>query len=300
MSNPIWASSPEPPDLDTEPPTIAAARRTTGARLAEAGHASPGLEADLLLGAVTGRDRTHLIARGEQPLERGQAHALERLLMRRLAGEPIAYLIGTREFWSLALKVSPATLIPRPETETLVEHVLASLPEHAPLRVIDLGTGSGAIAAALAQERPDWQLLGIEASAAALAIAAANRARLGVTNLALLQGDWSAALAASAVDALVANPPYVRENDPHLEQGDLRFEPRSALAAGVDGLDAMRAIIAAAPRCLRPDGLLALEHGWDQASAVRALLVAQGFGAVTTVRDLAGQDRVTSARLARE
>lgn len=278
--------------------TVADARRSASAQLARAGHASAPLEADLLVGAVTGLDRARLIAWSEQPLSVAQQTELDRLLARRLLGEPIAHLLGVREFWSLGLRVSPATLIPRPETETLVEHALAALPQRSPLWVADLGTGSGAIAAALAHERPDWMLLAVDQANAALAIAADNRARHGVTNLALIRGDWSSAFARSALDAILANPPYVRQDDPHLSQGDLRFEPRSALAAGADGLTAIRAILADAPRCLRRGGLLALEHGWDQANAVRALLSENGFVEVMTIRDLAGHERVTSGRIA--
>jgi release factor glutamine methyltransferase len=246
---------------------------------------------------VTALDRGALIARSERLLTDAQQHQLEGLAARRIAGEPIAHLLGAREFWSLSLRVNPAVLIPRPETETLVEHALTTLPEMSALRVADLGTGSGAIAAALAHERPHWMLFAVDAAAAALAVASDNRARLNLPNLVFVQGDWATALASTCLDAILSNPPYVREDDPHLSRGDLRFEPRSALAAGADGLAAIRTIVADAPRCLRPGGLLALEHGWDQAHAIRALLLAQGFDAVRTFRDLAGHERVTSGRL---
>ncbi|NBC49175.1 MAG: peptide chain release factor N(5)-glutamine methyltransferase [Gammaproteobacteria bacterium] len=276
--------------------TLADARRAAAAKLAQAGYTSAPLEADLVVGAVTGLDRARLIAWSEQPLSSAQQVQFEQLVSRRLQGEPIAHLLGLREFWSLELRVGPATLIPRPETETLVEHALAALPERSPLWIADLGTGSGAIAAALAHERRHWMLLGVELSDAALAIAADNKTYLGLSNLALIRGDWSAAFAPSGLDAILANPPYVPQHDPHLSQGDLRFEPRSALAAGTDGLAAIRAILADAPRCLRPGGLLALEHGWDQANAVRALLSDHKLTEITTVRDLAGHERVTSGR----
>lgn len=278
---------------------LAEARRLVRARLAQRDNDSEALEADLLLGAVTGLDRGALIARSEQPLTDTQQHQLEGLISRRIAGEPIAHLLGAREFWSLSLRVNPAVLIPRPETETLVEHALAALPEDFALRVADLGTGSGAIAAALAHERPRWTLFAVDAAAGALAVAADNCSRLGLPNLVLVQCDWTSTLACNALDAIVSNPPYVREDDAHLSQGDLRFEPRSALTAGTDGLAAIRTIVADAPRCLRPGGLLALEHGWDQAHAVRDLLRARGFDAVRTFHDLAGHERVTSARLPR-
>ena len=208
----------------------------------------------------------------------------------------MAYLLGRREFWSLELRVSTATLIPRPETETLVEQALIALPKDAPLLVADLGTGSGPIAAALAHERPQWLLLGIDQSAEALAIAALNRAQLQLERVYLMQGNWSAALGSGSIDVVVSNPPYVRTDDAHLEQGDLRFEPRAALVSGADGLNAIRAIIADAPRCLKPGGLLAIEHGWDQGPQVRALMQQQSLREIETLRDLAGQERVTRAR----
>lgn len=280
--------------------TLAEARRQAARRLRDTGFAGAMLEADLLLAAATGLDRARLIAWTERALSATQQACFEQLLGRRLAGEPIAHLLGRREFWSLELQVTPDTLIPRPETETLVERALALLPADAPLQVADLGTGSGAIALALAHERPRWRLLAIDIEPRALAVVAVNAARLGTRHLELLCGNWSAALASTALDALVANPPYVRENDPHLRHGDLRFEPRSALAAGRDGLRDLRTIVADAPRCLRPGGLLALEHGWDQAAVVRNLLANRGFEAIDSARDLAGHERVTCARWPRD
>ncbi|NEX18229.1 MAG: peptide chain release factor N(5)-glutamine methyltransferase [Halochromatium sp.] len=282
--------------MNALPSQIAELRRDASRRLADAGHHSPALEADLLLGAASGLERTQLIAWPERALSAAQQQRFEQLIRRRLAGEPIAYLLGEREFWSLTLQVSPATLIPRPETETLVEQALKALPASAPLRVLDLGTGSGAIAAALAHERPDWTLIGIERNAEALGVAALNAKQLQLSNLGLLCSNWSNALGNACVDAILSNPPYVPADDPHLNQGDLRFEPLTALVSGGDGLDAIRAIIADAPRCLRPGGLLAIEHGWDQAPSLRALMQAQGFEAIETLRDLSGQERVTRAR----
>ncbi len=247
---------------------------------------------------ATGLERGQLFAWPERALDAAQLQRFEQLLTRRVAGEPIAYLLQQREFWSLRLQVSRATLIPRPETETLVELALRALPADQPLRVADLGTGSGAIAAALAHERPPWSLIGIERDPDALAIAALNAARLQLDNLSLVRGHWSSALGRASVDALLANPPYVRVDDPHLGQGDLRFEPQTALVAGADGLRAIRAIIADAPRCLKPGGLLALEHGWDQGADVRTLMQQRHFKAIDTLRDLAGQERVTQAILA--
>lgn len=274
---------------------IAELRRSASQRLAGAGHASAALEADLLLSLATGLERSQLVAWPERAVTAAQQQRLEQLLTRRVAGEPIAYLLQQREFWSLTLQVSHATLIPRPETETLVELALRALPADQPLRVADLGTGSGAIAAALAHERPQWSLIGIECDPDALAIAALNAARLQLENLSLVRGHWSSALGSASLDALIANPPYVRADDPHLGQGDLRFEPRAALVAGADGLRAIRALIADAPRCLKPGGLLAIEHGWDQGADVRALMQQQRLKAIDTLRDLAGQERVTQA-----
>ncbi len=284
--------------MSAAPAPIYQLRRSARTRLTAAGYDSAALEVDLLLGAATGLERTQLIARSDAGLSAPQQQLFEQLMARRLAGEPIAYLLGRREFWSLELHVSPATLIPRPETETLIEQALNSLPASTALRVADLGTGSGAIAAALARERPEWSLIGIERDAKALAVAALNAEQLKLDNLNLLQGNWSSALGDASVDAILSNPPYVREDDPHLMEGDLRFEPAIALIAGEDGLDAIRIIMADAPRCLRPGGLLAIEHGWDQGSSVRALMQAQGLASIETLCDLGGQERVTWARRA--
>ena len=218
------------------------------------------------------------------------AAQFEALLARRQAGEPLAYLLGRWSFWDMDLAVSPAVLIPRPETELLVELALARLPQAA-ARVADLGTGSGAIALALARERPGWQLLAVDYSAAALAVAEANRRALGVPNATALRSDWCAALADAAFDAIVSNPPYIEADDPHLAA--LAHEPLSALASGADGLADIRRIAAEAPRCLVPGGWLLLEHGWEQGAAVRAILEAAGFARVQTHRDLEQRDRVT-------
>jgi release factor glutamine methyltransferase len=279
---------------------IAELRRSASMRLAAADHESAALEVDLMLGAATGLERAQLIAWPETCLSSAQQQHFEHLIARRLAGEPIAYLLGRREFWSLDLRVSPATLIPRPETEILVEQALNSLPVAAALRVADLGTGSGAIAAALARERPEWTLLGIERDANAIAVAARNADELQLDNLELVRGDWSSALSAASVDAILSNPPYVRADDPHLAEGDVRFEPIAALISGGDGLNAIRGIIADAPRCLRSGGLLAIEHSWDQGPSLRGLMNTQGFEAIETLRDLAGLERVTRAYQSRK
>jgi release factor glutamine methyltransferase len=211
-------------------------------------------------------------------------------------GEPVAYILGRQSFWTLELTVSPATLIPRPETELLVEVLLDLLPVQGAIRVADLGTGSGAIAAALATERASWEILATDRSAAALAVARANLDRLGLSHVRLLEAHWLDAIAAGSLDAIVSNPPYVAESDPHLGRGDLVFEPRQALSPGGDGLAAFRAITAEAPRCLRPGGYLCLEHGWEQGPAVRDILSQVGFESVRTRVDLAGRDRITLAQ----
>lgn len=281
---------------DASPRCIADLQRSARQCLDAAGYAGAALEADLLLSEASGLERSQLFAWPERTLTPAQQQILEALMARRLAGEPIAYLLGRREFWSLELCVNTATLIPRPETETLVEHALSALAKEAPLCVVDLGTGSGAISAALAHERPLWTLIGIDQSAEALAIAALNGAQLHLDNFHLVQGNWSTPLKTGSVDAILSNPPYVRADDAHLTQGDLRFEPHAALVSGVDGLSAIRAIIADAPRCLKPGGLLAIEHGWDQGARVRALMREQDLKKIDTLRDLAGQERVTQAR----
>jgi release factor glutamine methyltransferase len=253
------------------------------------------LEAELLLGAATGLRRSELIAWPERDVSAVAEQGFMRMIARRRAGEPIAYILGEREFRGLSLRINPATLIPRPETELLVDWALAQFPPETRVRCADLGTGSGAIAIAIARERPNWFILGLDASATALTVAAANRQRLGAKNLALLQGDWLAALGEQRLDLIVANPPYVAEQDPHLTRGDLRFEPPAALAAGRDGLAAIRRITAALPSRLAPGGRAAIEHGWDQGAAVRALLRTTPLRHIETHRDLAGHERFTTA-----
>jgi len=257
---------------------------------------SPRLDAEVLLMHVTGLTRTALITRAQEPLLPEHDERLHMLLTRRARGEPIAYLTGRREFWSLDLCVTPDVLIPRPETELLVEQTLAHIPEDAEWTVADLGTGSGAIALAIATERPHCRLIATDSSAAALAVARANATRLGIAKVEFWHGEWLKPLAGMRFDVIVSNPPYVRANDPHLTQGDVRFEPESALVAGADGLDAIRRIAVDALSCLRPGGWLLLEHGYDQAKAVRALLEIHGYDAVASCRDTAGHERVTAGR----
>jgi release factor glutamine methyltransferase len=250
------------------------------------------LDAEVLIGHVTGQPRHEPYIRPERTLPTSQGQRIEELVRRRAEGQPVAYLTGECEFWSLPLHVTPATLIPRPETELVVESALAHLPAGESLYIADLGTGSGAIALALASERPDWRVVATERCTAALEVARDNARRLDLANVAFHAGDWFEPLAGQRFDLIVSNPPYVRTGDPHLERGDLRFEPRTALASGVDGLDAIRRITASARQYLVPGGRLILEHGFDQGAPARDLLMALGYGDITTLRDLAGHERV--------
>ena len=260
------------------------------------------LDAQVLLAHVLRKDRAWLIAHGDDALAREQSDAFHALSARRRDGEPVAYLMGVREFWGLPLVVSPAVLIPRPETETLVELALARLPKADEKRVLDLGTGSGAIALAIAHERAQAVLLAIDVSADALDVARENARRLGLGNVDFAQSDWYADLPpkwnGAPFDLIASNPPYVAAQDPHLREGDVRFEPAPALASGRDGLDAVRRIVAGAPRHLVPGGTLVVEHGYDQADRVRALFVAAGFADIVAARDLAGIPRVVAGRRA--
>ncbi|HEY1326831.1 MAG TPA: peptide chain release factor N(5)-glutamine methyltransferase [Casimicrobiaceae bacterium] len=255
------------------------------------------LDGQRLLGHALGRDRAWLAAHATDAIERADADRFLALARRRRDGEPLAYIIGRREFWGLDLAVTPAVLIPRPETETLVEAALARLPRGRPLRVLDLGTGSGAVALALAHERPQASVSATDASAPALAVAAHNASRLGIANVRFLRSDWYTDVPDEGpFDAIVSNPPYVRSADPHLREGDLPFEPPSALVAGADGLQALRIIVAGARSRLARDGWLLVEHGYDQAEAVRALFADAGFRAPASLRDLAGIPRVAAGR----
>jgi release factor glutamine methyltransferase len=250
------------------------------------------LETRILLGHALGLTRVQLITRADQLLSADDAARLQTLFERRLAGEPIAYLTGEREFYGLAFRVTPAVLIPRPDTELLVELACARLPRGG--SVLDMGTGSGAIAVAIAHARPDAQVSALDASVEALAVARFNAERHGV-QVDFVQSDWYAGLAPQRFSMIVANPPYIVAGDRHLAEGDLRFEPVDALTDHGDGLSALRAIVAGAPGFLKPNGWLLMEHGYDQAAAVRDLL--REWDAVESWRDLAGIERVTGGML---
>jgi len=252
------------------------------------------LDTELLLCQVLGKPRSYLFTWPERELSAAQQAAFRALLARRVAGEPVAHLTGLREFWTLTLEVSADTLIPRPDTETLVEAALELLPD-GPCRVADLGTGTGAIALALASERPHWQLVATDRVAAAAELARRNRDRLGLHNVEVLTGSWCEPLS-GRFDMILSNPPYIDEADPHLAQGDVRFEPRSALVAGEAGLADIRLIAEQARACLKPGGRLLFEHGFEQGDAVRALLASLGYAEVNTLNDLGGRPRVTLGR----
>ena len=273
------------------------------------------IEVQCLLQTVLQVNRAYLLTHPEQQLESEQQAHYTALFGRRLRGEPIAYLLGEREFYGLTFKVTPATLIPRPDTELLVELALQRIPLHGAFRVLDLGTGSGAIALSIAHARPDIEVTAVDASLEALGVARENALRLLVqhkpahistgsmrtdsckvaviANVRLLRSDWFSALAGERFDLIVSNPPYIADGDAHLAQGDLRFEPRGALASGADGLGDIRRIVVDAKEHLHAGGWLLFEHGYDQAGRARELLGAAGYAEVFSARDLAGIERVS-------
>lgn len=253
---------------------------------------TPRLDAELLLAQALGKSRGYLHTWPEREPEAPQLERFQAVLARRRTGEPVAYILGRQGFWSLDLDVASHTLIPRPDTELLVETALALLPA-TPLQVLDLGTGTGAIALALACERPAWQVTGVDRVAEAVALAQGNGTRLQLANARFAESCWFSALAGQRFQLIVSNPPYIAAADPHLSQGDVRFEPSSALVAGIDGLDDIRVIIEQAPAHLLAGGWLLLEHGFDQAEAVRELLGQRGFAAVDSRRDLGGHQRIS-------
>lgn len=256
---------------------------------------SPRRDAEILLEYVTGKGRTYIMAFGETPLTDAQQQQLEALLQRRKQGEPVAHLTGVREFWSLPLFVSPATLIPRPDTECLVEQALARLPAKK-CHILDLGTGTGAIALALASERPDCDVTAVDRMPDAVALARRNAEHLAIRNVRILQSCWFSALPGQRFDMIVSNPPYIDAQDPHLAEGDVRFEPLSALVADANGMADIIHIIDHARQVLTPGGYLLLEHGWQQGDVVRAAFQQAGYSDVETCRDYGGNERVTCGR----
>ena len=257
---------------------------------------NPISEARLLLSFVLDKPQSWLIAWPESTLDNSQFDTLQQLLSRRKNGEPLAYITGVRDFWSLSLKVSPDTLIPRADTEVLVETALKLIDQSPPGSILDLGTGTGAIALALASEYPNIEILATDFSHAALAIAKQNHQSLNCPNVNFLQSDWFATIPTQRFDIIVSNPPYIAENDEHLRDKGLKYEPISALTSGADGLDDIRQIISTSKDWLSEHGHIALEHGYNQASSVQTLLIEAGFIDVRSVRDYAGNERVTFAR----
>ena len=260
------------------------------------GSPSARLDAEWLLAAALGKPASYLRTWPERDVPADSEARFVADLARRRQGEPVAYILGRQGFWSLDIEVAPHTLIPRPDTELLVEAALQLLPV-TPAEVLDLGTGSGAIALALAHERLAWHVTGVDRVGEAVALAARNAQRLRLDNAVFYKSRWFSELAGKRFALIVSNPPYIPMGDPHLEQGDLRFEPSSALVAGPDGLDDIRQIIASAPLHLLNNGWLLLEHGYDQAHVVRELLVERGFINVESRRDLGGHERISLGRL---
>jgi len=282
------------PMAGSKPARTVATPLTVNRALALSGLVS--FEAKVLLAHLLATDRAWLAAHGDATLTIEQAKSFDALARRRREGVPIAYLTGRREFYGLDLEITADVLIPRPESEILVDFALAKIGEAEAARVLDLGSGSGAVALAIAKARPASRVLGVDLSSAASALARRNARRLQIANVEFIDSDWFERVPPGEFDLIVANPPYVADGDPHLAQDDLRYEPAIALNGGVDGLAAIRRIVDGASGYMKPGGWLAIEHGHDQAGSVQALLRAAGFEAVNTQRDLAGVLRTTSAR----
>lgn len=262
----------------------------------EANSSLPRVDVEFLMSHYLSKPRSWLYAFSDYQLTPEQGVEFQALITRRLNGEPVAYITGRRGFWSFDLQVTPDTLIPRPETELLVELALAYIHPNSASRVLDLGTGTGAVALAIAHECPSALVLAVDYSEAALLVAKSNAIELKIRNIEFIQSDWYSNIVSQRVDVIVSNPPYIEAADVHLQQGDLRFEPIHALASGVDGLDAIRAIIAGAKNYLNPQAWLMIEHGWYQGEAVRALFSEAGFTEIITEQDLGQRDRVTMGR----
>ncbi|MBI1887558.1 MAG: peptide chain release factor N(5)-glutamine methyltransferase [Nitrosomonadales bacterium] len=282
------------------PPSLAETFRNDSKRLEAALGLDAGsarIEVQCLLQVVLQVNRAHLLTHPEQILNAEQQAHFTALFERRLSGEPIAYILGEREFYGLNFRVTPATLIPRSDTELLVELALQHIPPRSAFRVLDLGTGSGALALSIAHARPEAEVTAVDASPEALDVARENAQRLNIANVRLLQSDWFSALGGERYDLIVSNPPYIAEGDAHLAQGDLRFEPRAALASGADGLDDIRRIVAGAKQHLNADGWLLFEHGYDQAERARELLRQNGYSGVFSACDLSGIERVSGGMI---
>ncbi len=257
---------------------------------------TPRLDAEIIITTALQKPRTIIYTDSNREITAAEKEFVLTLMQRRLQGEPMAYLIGEKEFWSLTLEVTKDTLIPRPETEHLIEWALKHLVAEKNLNIADLGTGSGAIALALAHERPNWQIHATDKSFAALQVAIRNANRLQLNNISFYQGDWFAAIPNLKFDAIFSNPPYIAEQDPHWQSPELQFEPRTALASGVEGLDALQIIIKESQQQLNKNGWLALEHGYDQANRLHALLDSENFHHIQTFVDLAELPRFTVAQ----
>ena len=285
--------------------TFDALLKSAAQRLQLAGSSSPRVDAEVLMEFATGRSRTWLYTWGDSECPTWEHARFDALIAARAQGQPVAYLTGEREFWGLPLATSSTTLIPRPDTETLVEAALARAGTPTG-RLLDLGTGTGAIALAFASEKPDWQVVGVDVRPEAVALAVDNARTLNITNATLLVSDWfsaftlsspSASSPGSTFEIIVSNPPYIAADDPHLGQGDVRFEPRSALVAEADGMADLLHLITTAQAFLSPGGWLALEHGYRQAPGVRKALKLAGYQSVESVQDIGGHERVTLGHL---
>jgi release factor glutamine methyltransferase len=285
--------------------TFDALLKSAAQRLQLAGSPSPRVDAEVLMEFATGRSRTWLYTWGDSECPTWEHARFDALIAARAQGQPVAYLTGEREFWGLPLATSSTTLIPRPDTETLVEAALARAGTPTG-RLLDLGTGTGAIALAFASEKPHWQVVGVDVRPEAVALAADNARTLNITNATFLVSDWFSALRSSSPSAsspgstfeiIVSNPPYIAADDPHLGQGDVRFEPRSALVAEADGMADLLHLITTAQAFLSPGGWLALEHGYQQAPSVRQALKLAGYQSVESVQDMGGHERVTLGHL---
>ena len=280
--------------------TFDALLKSAAQRLQRAGSPSPRIDAEVLMAFAASRSRTWLYTWGDSECPTWEHARFDALVAARAQGQPVAYLTGEREFWGLSLATSPSTLIPRPDTETLVDVVLARA--KAPSgRLLDLGTGTGAIALAFASERPMWQVIGVDVRPEAVSLATHNAQTLHIANATFLLSDWFASLGVppdgDAFDIIVSNPPYIAADDPHLSEGDVRFEPRSALVAEGDGMADLMHLIIAAQAFLSPGGWLALEHGYQQAACVRQALMQAGYQNVESVQDIGGHERVTLGHL---